>query len=241
MPSCVYFTILWIRPGSGLEVDFAIHGFLSTTETENPIIGHSRSEIRHHPFSKQRQLNDLQACAHRYPECERNTASLNGSALMLNFWKDIQYAFRTLTKNPGFALIGIVTLALGMAVNTTLFSVVNGFLLRPLPVPHPEQITVLSLKQSALPGNHRFSYPDYEDLRDQADTFSDILAYRVTLSGVAVGQKPDHCIISRVSSNYFSSLGVKPAYGRLILPTEGRTPACGPHHGSGVFLLAQKI
>ena len=56
---------------------------------------------------------------------------------MLNFWKDIQYAFRTLTKNPGFAIIGIVTLALGMAVNTTLFSVVNGFLLRPLPVASP--------------------------------------------------------------------------------------------------------
>jgi predicted permease len=147
---------------------------------------------------------------------------------MLNFWKDIQYALRTLTKNPGFAFIGIVTLALGIAVNTTLFSVVNGFLLRPLPVPNPEQITVLSLKQSSLPGSYRFSYPDYEDLRDQADTFSDILAYRVTLSGVAVDHKADHCIISRVSSNYFSSLGIKPAYGRLILPTEGRTPGADP-------------
>jgi predicted permease len=147
---------------------------------------------------------------------------------MLNFWKDIQYAFRTLTKNPGFAIIGIVTLALGMAVNTTLFSVVNGFLLRPLPVPHPEQITVLSLKQSSLPGSYRFSYPDYEDLRDQADSFSDILAYRVTLSGVDVDQKADHCIISRVSSNYFSSLGIKPAYGRFILPTEGRAPGADP-------------
>src|SRR5580704_12493937 len=147
---------------------------------------------------------------------------------MLSFWKDIQYAFRTLTKNPGFAIIGIVTLALGMAVNTTLFSVVNGFLLRPLPVPRPEQITVLSLKQSSLPGSYRFSYPDYEDLRDQADSFSDILAYRVTLSGVDVDQKADHCIISRVSSNYFSSLGIKPAYGRFILPTEGRAPGADP-------------
>jgi predicted permease len=147
---------------------------------------------------------------------------------MRNFSTDIRYAFRALTKNPGFAFIGIVTLALGMAVNTTLFSVINGFLLRPLPVPHPEQITVLSLEQSALPGNHRFSYPDYEDLRDQADSFSDIFAYRITLAAVAVDQKADHCIISRVSSNYFSSLGVKPAYGRLILPSEGRTPGADP-------------
>jgi predicted permease len=147
---------------------------------------------------------------------------------MFNFWRDIQYAFRTLTKNPGFAIVGIVTLALGMAVNTTLFSVINGFLLRPLPVPHPEQITVLSLKQAGLPGNYRFSIPDYEDLRDQADAFSDLLAFKVTLATVALEKKADHCIISRVSSNYFSSLGISPAYGRLILPTEGRTPGADP-------------
>jgi len=147
---------------------------------------------------------------------------------MLNFWRDIQYAFRTLTKNPGFAFIGIVTLALGMAVNTTLFSVVNGFLLRPLPVSHPEQITVLALQQASLPGNRHFSYPDFEDLRDHADSFSDILAFRVSLAELAVDQRADHCVMSRVSSNYFSSLGVKPAYGRFILPTEGRTPGADP-------------
>jgi len=147
---------------------------------------------------------------------------------MLNFWRDIQYAFRTLTKNPGFAFIGIVTLALGMAVNTTLFSVINGFLLRPLPVPHPEQITVFALQQSSLPGNRHFSYPDFEDLRDHADSFSDVFAFRVSLAELSVDQRADHCVMSRVSSNYFSSLGVKPAYGRFILPTEGRTPGADP-------------
>ena len=147
---------------------------------------------------------------------------------MLTFWKDIQYAYRTLTKNPGFAIIGIVTLALGMAVNTTLFSVINGFLLRPLPVPSPEQITVLSLQQPSLPDIQRFSYPDYEALRDQTSSFSDLFAYRVTLASVAVDHAADHCIISRVSSNFFSGLGIRPAYGRLILPSEGRTPGADP-------------
>src|SRR5277367_1073885 len=147
---------------------------------------------------------------------------------MLNFWKDIQYAFRTLTKNPGFAIVGIVTLALGMAVNTTLFSVVNGFILRPLPVPHPEQITVLGLRQAAVPGNHHFSYPDYQDLRDQTDSFSDLFAFRVSLASVSSDKKADHCLLSRVSSNYVSARGVTPAYGRLILPTEGRTPGADP-------------
>lgn len=147
---------------------------------------------------------------------------------MRPLWKDIQYALRTLAKNPGFAVLGIVTLALGMAVNTTLFSVVNGFILRPLPVPHAEQITVLSLQQSGLPGERRFSYPDYEDLRDQSDSFSDLFAYRVSLVAVSSDQKADHCIVGRVSSNYFPALGIKPAYGRFILPTEGRTPGADP-------------
>jgi predicted permease len=146
---------------------------------------------------------------------------------MTNFWNDIQYSLRTLVKNPGFAIIGIVTLALGMAVNTTLFSVVNGFILRPLPVPHPEQITVFALHQSGLDG-YRFSYPDYADLRDQSHSFSDVFFYRVTLASVAMDHRSDHCLVSRVSSNYFSALGIRPAYGRLILPTEGRTPGADP-------------
>jgi predicted permease len=146
---------------------------------------------------------------------------------MLNLWRDLQYGVRTLTKNPGFAAIGIVTLALGMAVNTTLFSVINGFILRPLPVPHPEQLTVLAAQQAAVPG-YSFSYPDYADFRDQSDSFSDIFFYHVTLSSVAVGNRSDHCLISRVSSNYFSALGIRPAAGRLILPSEGRAPGADP-------------
>ena len=147
---------------------------------------------------------------------------------MLNFWKDIQYAFRTLLKNPGFAIIGIVTLALGMAANTTIFSVVNGLILRPMPVPHPEQITVLALQQSGTPGLQNFSYPDFLDLRSQSESIGELFAYRVSLAGLNVDNRGDHCIISRVSNNYFSVLGISPALGRFILPTEGVTPGADP-------------
>ena len=147
---------------------------------------------------------------------------------MRNFLKDGRLALRTLAKNPGFAVIGIATLALGMAVNTTVFSVVNGFLLRPLPVPHPEQMTVLALKQSSVAGTYRFSYPTYEDLRDQTDSFTDVFAYRISLPGLTVDHKSDHCLVSRVTNNYFRSLDISPAYGRLILSTEGRVPGADP-------------
>jgi predicted permease len=147
---------------------------------------------------------------------------------MQSFWLDLRYAARTLRNSPGFTIIAIITLGLGMAVNTTVFSVINGLILRPLPVAHPEQIAVLAMQQTGTPGFQRFSYPDYQDIRQQTDGFSDIIAYRATLTGLTVDGKGDHCVLSRVTSNYFSALGIQPAVGRLILPTEGLTPGADP-------------
>src|SRR5437773_1747074 len=142
---------------------------------------------------------------------------------MANFWQDLRFAFRALGKSPWFAAIAIVTLSLGIAVNTCIFSMVNGFLLRPMPVPHPEQIAVLALQQAGDKSFQSFSYPDYLDLRAQSTSFSDVIAYRLTLGGLTADNRGDHCIATRVTGNYFSVLGVQPALGRLILPTEGQT------------------
>ncbi|PYU44794.1 MAG: permease [Acidobacteria bacterium] len=147
---------------------------------------------------------------------------------MASFWQDLRYAFRAFGKSPWFASLAVVTLALGIAVNTSIFSIINGFLMRPMPVPHPEQLTVLSLQQAGDKSLQSFSYPDYLDLRDQSSSFSDIIAYRVTLAGLTADNRGDHCIATRVTGNYFSMLGVQPALGRLILPTEGQTPGADP-------------
>jgi macrolide transport system ATP-binding/permease protein len=147
---------------------------------------------------------------------------------MQNFWQDMKYAMRSLRSAPGFAIIAVVTLGLGMAVNTTVFSVVNGLLLRSLPVPHAEQITVLAMKQPGVEGFQSFSYPDFQDIRSQAEASGEVFGYRTTLVGLIAGGKGDHCVMSRVTGNYFSVLGIKPALGRLILPTEGRAPGADP-------------
>ena len=147
---------------------------------------------------------------------------------MTSFWQDLRYAFRALRNSPWFAAIAVVTLALGIAVNTSIFSIINGFILRPLPVPHAEQLAVLSLQQAGDHSLQKFSYPDFVDLRDQAASVADILAYRITLGGMAADNRGDHCIITRVSGNYFPILGVQPALGRLFLPTEGQTPGADP-------------
>jgi predicted permease len=147
---------------------------------------------------------------------------------MQSFWQDMKYAMRSLRNSPGFAIIAVVTLGLGMAVNTTVFSVVNGLLLRALPVPHAEQITVLAMKQPGAEGFQSFSYPDYQDIRSQAEASGEVFGYRTTLVGLIADGKGDHCVMSRVTGNYFSALGIKPALGRLILPTEGQAPGADP-------------
>src|SRR6202045_2336149 len=147
---------------------------------------------------------------------------------MRNFWQDLRYAARTLSNAPAFTIIAVVALGLGMAVNTTIFSVINGMLLRPMPVPHAEQLVVLATKQEGMPEFQRFSYPLYQDVSRQASVFSDVLAYRVTLAALSVDHKVDQAILTRVSGNYFSALGIQASAGRLILPSEGQTPGADP-------------
>jgi predicted permease len=147
---------------------------------------------------------------------------------MHSFWQDMKYAMRSLRNSPSFAIIAIVTLGLGMAVNTAVFSIVNGLLLRTLPVPHAEQITVLAMKQQGAEGFQSFSYPDYLDIRGQAAESAEVFGYRTSLVSLISEGKGDHCVVSRVTGNYFSALGVKPALGRLILPSEGQSPGADP-------------
>jgi predicted permease len=147
---------------------------------------------------------------------------------MQSFWQDMKYAMRSLHNAPTFAIIAVVTLGLGMAVNTTVFSIVNGLLLRPLPVPHPEQITVLAMKQPGVEGLQGFSYPDFQDIHSQAAGSAEVFGYRTSLVSVISEGKGDHCVVSRVTGNYFSALGIKPEIGRLILPTEGQSPGADP-------------
>ena len=143
--------------------------------------------------------------------------------------QDLRYALRSLRRSPGFAIVAILTLGLGLAVNTTVFSVINGVLLRPLPVPHPEQITVLATKQKNDGNYQMFSYLDYQDVtRDTTQVFSDVFGYRLTLGSMIADNRGDHCLFSRVTGNFFSALGVQPAVGRLILPSEGLTPGADP-------------
>ncbi len=143
--------------------------------------------------------------------------------------QDIRYGWRMLAKTPALTVVVAVTLALGIAANVLIFSFVNGFLLRPMPVPHPERIAVLAAQQKG--GSQllsAFSYPDFVDFRKQADSLADLIGYALVRPGLSADGRADQVLASCVTGNYFDVLGVKPALGRLILGTEENQPGRQP-------------
>lgn len=148
---------------------------------------------------------------------------------MRTLLQDIRYGWRMLAKSPLATFLVALTLALGIGANALIFSIVNGVLLRPLPVPHPEQIAVLAANQEgSSPFVVQFSYPDFVDFRKQAAAFEDLYAYRMANTGLSVDGRADQVLVALVSGNYFPVLDVKPALGRLILASEEDQPGKQP-------------
>ncbi len=148
---------------------------------------------------------------------------------MQNLWQEIRYCARVLLKNPGFAAVCILTLALGIGANTAVFSVVNTLLFRPLPVYNPQQITMLAFRQKHGPLNNNFSVPELRDLRaNAAPSFSDVFGYQLGLDGLSVNGRAERVVTSYVTGNFFSALGIQPVVGSFMRPAEGETSGAGP-------------
>jgi putative ABC transport system permease protein len=136
--------------------------------------------------------------------------------------KDIRYAIRGLVKNPGFALITVFTLALGIGATTVAFTLVNGVLMRPLPFPESDRLMLLEERR----GDGReliLSYPNFDDWRRESETFEGILAVRFPWQvSVLGGDEPTRGTVIGVSREFFDVLGVQPLLGRPIAPEENR-------------------
>jgi predicted permease len=124
-----------------------------------------------------------------------------------NILSDIRFAFRKLRHSPGFALTAILTLAVGIGANVVTFSVLNGILLRPLDVRHPENLLQI--------GDHE-SYPDYRDYQDRNQSFNGMLAYRLENIGIGIDKSVSTTWGIAASGNYFDVLGLQPALGRFF-------------------------
>ena len=140
--------------------------------------------------------------------------------------RDVKFALRQLCKAPGFTVTAVLTLALGIGANTAVFSVVNSLLLKPLAVPNPEEITVLTLRQNDGPLEEALSWNEYKQVRARSGrSFSDVFASTISFDGLAAqGQQPDRILAMYVSGDFFDGLRLKPAAGRLFVRGEGETP-----------------
>lgn len=170
-------------------------------------------------------------------ELERDA---RGGRWLTDLLRDIRAGARSLAKKPGFVATAVLTLALGLAVNATIFSMISDLLLRPLPAVDPDRLVVMAQNVPKFHVNLPVSYPDFQDFREQIDAtateapqlaraFSGLMAYReeeVHLSHPARGI--ERAWVHAASTDYFSVLGIAPQLGRLFLPTEGRAPGADP-------------
>ena len=138
---------------------------------------------------------------------------------------DFRFALRMLVKTPGFALIAVLTLALGIGANSAIFSVIDAVLLQPLPFPKPNELVAVWSKVQGDIGRETGSLPDYADIRDQSHTIASLFAY--TRAGAVLGTGTDaHQLFGvAVTSDIFRVLGVPPLLGRAFTPEEDKTNA----------------
>jgi len=130
--------------------------------------------------------------------------------------QDILVALRVLRKNPGFAAVAILSLGLGIGANSTIFSLADAMLLRPLPVVAPSDVMAVRNKTASGEGMTNVSFKDYIDYRDHLKSFSGLVAYTETMFGFAesVDALPQMKFGMYVSGNFFQAMGVEPALGR---------------------------
>ena len=140
---------------------------------------------------------------------------------MRTLLQDMKYGVRMLFRSPAFTIVAVLTLALGIGANTAVFSVINAFMIRPLPGKDNAGLLAIATRRGESQELRSVSYPDLLDYRAHADAFSDMAAYTNGLVGIAADHRTDRLLIQYTTGNFFSFLGLQPAAGRFFYPGEG--------------------
>jgi len=144
-------------------------------------------------------------------------------------WSDVRFAWRMIRKSPAVTLVAVLSLALGIGANTTIFTFVNALFLHPLPFVEPSRLVALYTHDEKAPGFLPLSHPNLESfLEHGGDVFSGLAAYGLAPMSLSGGGEPEQVQGEIVSGNYFDLLGVEAAVGRTFLPEEDRTPGTHP-------------
>src|SRR5262245_35418253 len=154
-----------------------------------------------------------------------------------DLWQDLRYAARMLVKNPGFTLIAVLTLALGIGANTAIFSVVNAVLLRPLPYAEPEQLVFIGGADARNPEGPKLtdacSYPDFFDWRERNQSFDSMAAYHSATLTMTGNEGPALLSGQVVSAELFDVLKARPYLGRGFTRVDEKVGGGGAGRGGG--------
>jgi predicted permease len=211
------------RSDEALDADVRLHLDLLTEEYERNGLTPEAARL-----AARRAFGGVEPMKERYREAR-------GLGWFEDLWRDIRYAVRMLRRDRGLAAIAVVTLALGIGANTAIFSVIDALMLRPLPVPNPGDLRLLTnvfpatdIARAGRGPGFSFSYPLYEDIRTKADAFSGVIAIgNINSMRVVIGGGSDAnagpaevAETQNVSGNFFSVLGVSASIGRTLVPAD---------------------
>ena len=159
---------------------------------------------------------------------KEDTRSAWGWMWLDRLWQDLRHGCRMLRKNPGFTAVAVFSLALGIGANSAMFSMADALLLRPLPVERPGEIVTIGSTTEFRQGFTcpAISYPEYTDLRDRARSFGGMVVFMFIRAGYATRPEelPKLTFVAAVTGNFFTEMGVEPAFGRGFRPEEDQIP-----------------
>ena len=188
-------------------LDWNTHG-----DFQAPALGERRNRKR---------IQAKPSVAAKIPESEYGV-----SGISLTMIQDFKFAFRQLIKTPGFTAIAVLTLAIAIGVNSAVFALVNGVILRPVvPLRPAEVVNVFTARQGAAHDYRSFSYNEFSTLQENNDVFADVAAMQFALAGIGREEGMRRSFVFLTSSNFFSLLGVKPVVGRFYDAAECRPDA----------------
>ena len=213
-----------------LDDELAFH--LAMREEKNRAKGIAAEEAK---YTARRQFGNIT----RLKEICRDAWSLGS---LETLWSDLRYSARALAKNPGFTAVAVLAIALGIGVNTGIFSVLNGVALRLLPIPRAEQIVSVDqvfhgkLSRNIYGEPGLFSYAEYKNYRDHNHVFSGLLAYQPFLEATLGGESPKQLMGAAASCNFFDVLAERPALGRVFVDAD-----CSAPGASAVVVLSDDL
>src|SRR6266567_1610570 len=141
---------------------------------------------------------------------------------MQTLLQDLRFGFRMLRRSPGFSILAILCLTLGIGTNAAVLSWIEGILIRPYPlVPHQDRMFAIIGTTRGVPGHNGLSYPDFLDFERNSTLFESFIVDQITGTTLSVGDRAERASAGIVSANYFDALGVKPILGRGFRPEEG--------------------